>query len=82
MILRPAKRRRSGEQVVERAAEAVDIGAMIDLVRVVPLFRRHVVECAEDLAGRGQLVRRRSLAKQSQAEVSQLHGEFSLEEDV
>ena len=45
--------RPAGEQKMERAAEAVDVGADIGRVRIVGLLRRHVVAAAEAVAAPG-----------------------------
>ena len=54
-VLDPSKRRPPDEQVVERRAETVEVGANVDLMRVAALLRGHVVQRPHDLAGGGQL---------------------------
>ena len=45
-------RRSSGEQIIERATEAVDVGTMIGLPGVVGLLGRHEGDSAHHVAGR------------------------------
>jgi hypothetical protein len=45
------------QEVVERAAEAVDVGPAIYLVRIVCLFGRHVVGCSHHPGRRNGRVR-------------------------
>ncbi len=41
----PHERLAASQQVVERAAQAVDVGAVVGLPRVLGLLRRHVIHC-------------------------------------
>ena len=53
--LRPAEGRTSDQQLIERAAQRIDVGPKVDGVGVRSLFRGHVVGRAHDLTQRGQL---------------------------
>ena len=46
------ERRPAGQQLVQRAAQSIDVGAAIDGVTVQALLGGHVVEGAQELAGR------------------------------
>ncbi len=73
-MLRPGERGRTGQQRVQRAAEAVDVGADVHRVRVVDLLGCHVIDGAHDLIRLGQLVRHRhvALVQTGQTEIEEL----------
>ncbi len=52
--LEPTDRQLARQHLVEDDAQAVDVGAVIDLVRALHLLRRHIVHGAHHLAGCGQ----------------------------
>ena len=77
------KRRSAHEQVIERAAERVDVGTAVGLVAVAGLFRRKIVGRPEDLlivfAGeRGRLI----IVAERQPEVENLHRAAPVEDQV
>ena len=72
-----------GEQVVERAAERVDVGACVGLVAVFGLLRRQVIGRAEHLLA--MLLRQRLVVLalgEGEAEVEDLHGAAGVEDQV
>jgi hypothetical protein len=68
------KRRLPGEQVVHRAAQAVDVGSNVGLVGVVGLFRGDVIDRTQHQARASQTCRCCGFAGEaSQAEIEDLH---------
>jgi hypothetical protein len=61
----------AGQHAIHRAAQAVDVGAVIDGVRA-DLLGRHVVGGADEVAGAGDLAQLGPLAQLGQAEVQHL----------
>ena len=58
LVLAALERGAAGQEFVERAAQAVDVGADIDGVAVGGLLRGHVIGRAHGLAGAGHLLAR------------------------
>ncbi len=44
------------EQFAQRRAQAVDVGPLVQIVAVVSLFRRHVIQRAHQLPDRRQFI--------------------------
>jgi hypothetical protein len=73
-VLRPTEGRTAGQQLVERAAQRVHVGADVDRVAVEGLLGGHVVGRAHRLAFGGQLARIGLLSAQpGEAEVEDLY---------
>ena len=75
-----AARRTAGKHLVERDAEGEDVGAMIRVTGM--LFRRHVVRCAHDRIGHGEVAGVVLPLRPREAEVGQLHAAVCCEKDV
>ena len=77
------KRRVASQQVIERAAEGIDVGAGIDIMAVERLFGRQVVGGAEHIFVMGDGQRRLGFTgEQGQAQIQNLHDTFVVDEQV
>jgi hypothetical protein len=79
----------AGEEVVQAAAQAIDVDAVVDLATRAPLFRGHVVNRAHDPIGPRERSRpagveylpRRS-DQSGQAQIENLHGPLAVAQQV
>ena len=81
----PGKRHRSGQHVVEGAAQAVDVGTRVGRVAVLGLFRGHIVHRAHrhPLVGEGVAIGRvGGVLDACQPHVEHLHGALGVDQDV
>ena len=82
LVVASRERRVAGEQLVEHAAERVDVGAGVDPL-AADLLGRDVVEGPDEGAGRGDAGARVDLAGEPEVgEVGVLAGARALDEDV
>ena len=82
-VVRPAKRRAAREQLIERAAEAVDVGPNVDRTAVGGLLGGHVIGRPHGLARARHLLPARLLAmKSGQAQVQHLQLSLGREHQV
>ncbi len=72
-IGRLVERGPAGQELKERAAQAVDVCADVGLVRVLGLFRGHVVQRAQGMARAGHRAGRLFRFEAGQPQVQQLH---------
>ena len=78
-----AERQFAGEHFVNDHAEAVDVGAVVDVVRPFVLLRGHVGRATERRAGEGQgEVAPRVADDAGDPEVDDLHAALRIEQDV
>lgn len=71
-VLAAGKRRLSGEQVIKRAAETVDVRADVDITATFPLLRRGEIDGAKELPVGRQLAARLASFQGCQAQVENL----------
>ena len=77
------ERQFAGEHFVKDHAEGIDIGAVIDLERMLDLLGRHVVWRAHDVSFHGEAKRIATQAEDlGEAEVGDFHAPFAVDEDI